>query len=63
MNNVVNLIVKEYKNIENNWLMTEIEVQIDGVIYDRSLHVVSLKDGKRVPYIDDVWEFDWEEII
>lgn len=56
------LIIKEYVNRENNWLLTEIEVRVDGQMMDRRLQVIDMNTAKRTEYIDDVWEYDWEEI-
>ena len=58
----VTTIVNEYINKENNWLLTEIEVQLDGIMVDRHLHVVNMNTGKRPQYIDDVWEYEWEKL-
>ena len=57
------LIVKEYKNKENNWWMTEIELQVNERIEERMLFVIDMNTGTRATGIDDVWEYDWEEII
>lgn len=56
------LIIKEYVNRENNWLLTEIEVRVDGQMMDRRLQVIDMNTATRTEYIDDVWEYEWEEI-
>ena len=59
---IPDLIIKEYVNKEKNWLLTEIEVRVDGFIVDRRLQVVDMNTGTRTEYIDDVWEYEWKEI-
>ena len=56
------LAVEEYVNKKNNWLLTEITVTLNEVIVDRRLQVIDMNTGTRPPYIDDVWEYEWEII-
>ena len=55
------LRITEYKNEEFNYLLTEIEVNVDNQILDRRLQVIDMNTASRV-YLDDVWEYDWELI-